>query len=124
MIKNSNKSKKCFAKLSTREIQNIKYYIKGAVYSFCNNCKSNDGDNCWFAAYNLFGEENYYWQEPLIMLYNYYINIGKPQSEAIIFAGKDIGILLKQVLIEDTRVYEQNSMQRKFLVNSYKLLHI
>lgn len=121
MIINNKKVKSISARLPLQIVQNIKYYIKGAVYSFCNNCKNETGENTWFSAYNLFGENNYYWQEPLIELYNYYIELGKTQNLAILSAGKDIGILLKTVLVEDTRLYEQNYTQRHFQVNSYIL---
>ena len=121
MIKNNIKTKKISANLSLQEINDIKKYIKGAVYSFCNNCKEENGENRWFAAYNLFGEDNYYWQSPLNVLYNYYINVGKSQSDAIKSAGIDIGCLLKEVLMEDNRIYIQDCCQRKFIVNKYRL---
>lgn len=108
------------ARISQEKITDIKYYIKGAVYSFCNNRKDDSGSE-WFAAYNLFGEDNYYWQEPIIDIYNYHKSTGKDDKSACEQAGKDVGWLLKEVLFEDNnRNYEQGEEKRRFSVNKYR----
>ena len=126
MIENnvSTKIRNISAKITSEQINNIKYYIKGSVYSFCNNCKNENGGQLPFAAYKLFGEDNYYWQDPLIALYDYYHEIrGLGLEESVAAAGKDIGLLLKLVLQEDpVRTYRQLSAQRKYEVNAYVLI--
>ena len=122
MIMNENKFKSMTANLSNEEIVNIKYYVKGAVYSFCNNCKDNKGSNLWFSIHTLFGKKDRFWKDPLVSLYDYYINIGKTHKAAVLSAGKDLGVLLKEVLIEDDRVYQKSKEQRKYLINSYRLI--
>ena len=100
----------------------IKAYIKGCVYSFCNSNKLNGGSD-WFAAHNLFGEENYYWQPPIKAIWTYHKSIAKSDKSACSAAGHDIGWLLKQILLEDTnRKYEQSTKQRQFRVKRYRCI--
>lgn len=120
MIENFIKNKKISADLSEQEINDIKLFIKGAVYGFCNNCKEADGKSCWFSVFTLFGKDNYYWEKPLINIYNYHIANGKDIKTAVLLSGQDLGHLLKEVLNEDTRKYEMASLQRKFSVNTYR----
>ena len=119
MIINEKTTKKISAKLSALEIDVIKVYIQGAVYSFC-NYKNEDGKSGWFAVYTLFGKDNYYWKYPLKLLYEYHIAQGKTQKEAVSMAGKDLVILLKNFLIEDDYTYEVDKEQRHFSVNCYR----
>lgn len=123
IINNKARSKKISAQLTQQEINDIKLFIKGAVYAYCNNCFDKDGNSNWFSVYTLFGKDNYYWNNPLISIYNYHINNDKDNKTAISLSGQDLGHLLKKVLIEDNdRKYEQDSMQRKYNVNSYRLI--
>jgi hypothetical protein len=60
-----------------------------------------------FAARDLVGGENFEWQgTPLIVLYEKHINLGKTNESAIEDAGKDLGWLLKAVLVDDKRHFE------------------
>ena len=61
----------------------------------------------WFAARDLLGGDNYYWQgTPLIQLYDYYLNGDEDnQDYAVEEAGKAAGRLLKEVLINDKRTF-------------------
>ena len=69
-------------------------FLQGAVYSWCKNRKDE-----WFAARDLLGGDNYYWQgTPMIALYE--------KSEDVEQAGKDAGWLLKRVLNDDKRTFE------------------
>lgn len=122
MFNNEQKIRKISAKLSGEQITRIKYFIKGAVYSFCANnlAIEQDGTSQWFGVYTLFGGNNFYWSDPLVELYNYYIKINKSSDEAINMAGQDVGHLLKQVLQEDDRTYEVDRKQRRFSIKMYK----
>lgn len=62
-----------------------------------------------FAARDLLGGANYYWQgTPLMPLYDYYLEHSDGDDEyAVREAGRAAGNLLKRVLIEDSkRTYE------------------
>lgn len=114
LINGSQRIYKITAKLSIEEITNIEYYVKGAVYSYCNNKLSDATNSDWFATYNLFGEKNYYWQDPIYKIYDWHIKQGCTNKQAFDKAGKDIGWILKSVLKQDkTREYEQDSIQRQ-----------
>ena len=56
--------------LSDEQLRLMKAFLQGAVYCWCKNRKDE-----WFAARDLLGGDNYYWQgTPLIQLYDYYLN--------------------------------------------------
>lgn len=125
MFNNEQKIRKISAKLSGEQITHIKHFIKGAVYSFCANnlAAEQDGTSQWFGVSLLFGGKNYYWKEPLIELYDYYINAGKSSDTAKNMAGRDVGHLLKQVLQEDDRTYDIENKQRRFSTKMYKCIN-
>lgn len=80
--------------ITDEQKQRILDFLQGAVYSWCKNRK-----NEWFAARDLLGGDNYYWQRtPMIALYE--------KSENVEQAGKDAGWLLKRVLNDDKRTFE------------------
>uniref|UniRef100_UPI004049B690 hypothetical protein n=1 Tax=Gelidibacter sp. TaxID=2018083 RepID=UPI004049B690 len=82
--------------------QKICNYIQGSVYSWSKN-KPNE----WFTTSSLFGKENFDWQgTPMQVLYDKHINQGKSHKEAIKFAGRDAGHLLKKVLQKDKRIFD------------------
>lgn len=85
------------------EIQMMKSFLQGAVYCWCKNRPDE-----WFAARDLLGGENYFWEgTPLYRLYEVYYNEGENEQEyAISEAGKAAGRLLKIVLLEDKREFE------------------
>lgn len=86
------------------ELQRMRDYLLGAVQVWCR-----DRYGEWFAARDLLGGANYYWQgTPLMRLYEYYMEQSDDDSEYLIRqAGRAAGHLLKRVLIEDTkRTYE------------------
>jgi hypothetical protein len=73
--------------------------------------------NEWFSLRDLMGGENYFWNDtPLIVLYNKYINLGKLNDDAVLGAGKDGGWLLKYVINQDKREFET----KKEMVRKYK----
>ena len=80
----------------------MRYYLLGAVQSWCRDRKEQ-----WFAARDLLGGANYYWQgTPLYPLFTYYQQFGD-DDYAVTQAGRAAGRLLKRVLIEDEkRTYE------------------
>ena len=86
------------------EKQRMRDYLLGAVQAWCR-----DRHGEWFAARDLLGGANYYWQgTPLMPLYDYYLEYSDGDDEsAVREAGRAAGNLLKRVLIEDEkRTYE------------------
>lgn len=90
--------------LKEEELKPMRDYLLGAVQVWCRDRKGE-----WFAARDLLGGANYYWQgTPLYDLYEHYLKISNGDSEyAVKQAGRAAGNLLKRVLIEDSkRTYE------------------
>ena len=91
-----------------RQLMLMKAFLQGAVYCWCKNRK-----NEWFAARDLLGGDNYYWQgPPLLALFEHY-RAGREDQDSIQYAieeaGKATGRLLKEVLINDKRTFETQS---------------
>jgi len=83
--------------LNQQQKQEIKCFLQGAVYAWCNS-----NNNQPFLFKNLMGGENYYWQNtPLYALYDYYIKLNKDDDTAVKKASNDAGMLLKAVLKDD-----------------------
>lgn len=85
-----------------KDLKPMCFYLLGAVQSWCRDRKEQ-----WFAARDLLGGANYYWQgTPLYPLFTYYQQFGD-DDYAVTQAGRAAGRLLKRVLIEDEkRTYE------------------
>lgn len=83
-------------------LQRMRDYLLGAVQVWCR-----DRHGEWFAARDLLGGANFYWQgTPLYPLFTYYQQFGD-DNYAITQAGRAADWLLKRVLIEDEkRTYE------------------
>lgn len=80
--------------ITNEQRQRIMDFLQGAVYCWCKNRKDE-----WFAARDLLGGDNYYWQEtPMYALYE--------KSEDVELAAKDAGWLLKMVINSDKRTFE------------------
>lgn len=93
--------------LTENEKKEISAFLQGAVYLWC----SLKGD-AEFAARDFIGGTNYFWKKtPLYKLYEHYEINGNENSEEA--AGKDAGILLKEVLINDKRTFEQFEKQNE-----------
>jgi len=88
--------------LEENDLKLMRAYLLGAVQVWCRDRKGE-----WFAARDLLGGPNFYWQgTPLIELFKYYKQFGE-DDYAITQAGRAAGRLLKRVLIEDEkRTYE------------------
>lgn len=99
MITTVHKQRAITAKIDKNEQQRIKDFIQGAVYCFCKNCPNQP-----FSASSLFGGENYDWSgTPLIALYDWHKSCN---GDPVEMAGKDLGWLLLDVIIEDNRIFE------------------
>lgn len=99
MLKNHSKIYDISAKITNDEKEKIFYFIQGAVYSYCKNCHGKS-----FAARDLFGGENADWTgTPLEVLYNWHMNNGS--NNPVNSAGKDVGKLLKSVVENDERLF-------------------
>lgn len=100
MLINGHKQRNIVADLSANQHQRIKDFIQGAVYCYCKN-----KPNMYFAARDLFGGENYRWEgTALIDLYKWHVQ--NSNNDPVGMAGKDIGWLLLDVIIEDKREFE------------------
>ena len=93
---------KIIAKLD--HLDEIYAFIQGAVYCWCRNNKYEDGSNMLFSVRDLFAGPGTSWKTtPLYELRRWheihYPNF-PPQT-----AAKDLNFLLKDVLIEDVRVF-------------------
>ena len=85
--------------ISDEEQNLIRAYLQGAIYAWC-NCKKQE--EFQFATFS--GGDNYYWEgTPLYPLYE-----NQPtndENKALADAAKYGGVLLKQVLINDKRLF-------------------
>lgn len=97
--------------IAQAELDLASAFLQGAVYCWCKNNK-----NHWFAARDLVGGDNYFWQyTPLMPLYEHYLNMGS-QEYAVDQAGKAAGRLLKKILIEDKRTFQtRENFSREYL---------
>lgn len=78
-------------------------FMQGAVYAWCNVHGSEP-----FAARNLVGGDNFYWQgTPLYLLYEHYHNLypNDDSGYAVMQAGRALGHILKRVIVEDKRTF-------------------
>lgn len=89
--------------ISESQRQDIIHFLQGLVYCWCKNRKGEP-----FAARDLLGGDNYYWQDtPMMVLFDYYRNGDDINNEyAVEEAGKAAGRLLYQLLYKDKREFE------------------
>lgn len=78
------------------------------MYCWCNNNLDENGQQTWSFARKFIGEKNRSWGgTPLSILYDHYHYVlGKSEEYAINQAGKDAGMLLKDILRRDSRTFE------------------
>ena len=98
---------------SEEQLSLMRAFLQGAVYCWCKNRKDE-----WFAARDLIGGDNYFWQgTPLYPLFLYYLNEDETHPEyAVEEAGKAAGRLLKGMLMDDKRTFET----RKVYTREYR----
>ena len=90
-------------------------FMQGAIYCWVKNRKGE-----WFAVRNLVGGENADWSgTPLEKIYEKHINAGKSNDEAFEAAAKDVGWIVKAILSEDGRTFENDNSG---YINSYRWL--
>lgn len=89
--------------ISSEQRHNIMHFLQGSVYCWCKNRKDEA-----FAARDLLGGDNYYWQAtPMMVLFEYYRNGDDSNNAyAVKEAGKAAGRLLYQLLYEDKREFQ------------------
>ena len=93
--------------------QRIRDFLQGAAYSWCKNRKDE-----WFSLRDLMGGDNYFWENtPLFVLYEKQINLGHTNNAAVEAAGKDGGWIFKKLLSDDSRIFEtkKEDLIRKYL---------
>ena len=89
--------------IGEQQRRDMMHFLQGAVYCWCKNRKGEP-----FAARDLLGGDNYYWQDtPMITLYEYYRDGNDGNNDyAVEEAGKAAGRLLYQLLYDDKREFE------------------
>lgn len=86
--------------LTGAERQSIYDFLQGAVYAWCNT----KGTQEFFASTLVGGENGEHWEgTPLWVLNEKYLSRNKTPQQAFEQAGKDIGNLLKNAIMEDKR---------------------
>ena len=83
-------------------IHDMMNFLQGSVYCWCKNRKGES-----FAARDLLGGDNYYWQDtPMMALYEHYLDGNDDNHDyAVEEAGKAAGRLLYQLLLDDKREF-------------------
>ena len=122
MILNCKDTSKIAAVISPKEIENIKNYLQKAVMDFCAEFYDQIYYDRWFSLNTIFNGEDYYKKKPLIAVYDYYINIGKNEKDAIIFALLDLNCLLEEILTKDSKVFTKKAYDTNSYLPSYMLL--
>lgn len=113
MLLDGNKTVKNIDILSDVEIQRVRDFLQGAIYCWCKNRK-----DFWFGLRDLMGGENFFWQgTPLYVLYSEHVKVLGNSDASITAAAMDAGLLLKKVLYEDKRGFNQRKEEG---VNKYK----
>jgi hypothetical protein len=107
------------AGINCSQKKDIEQHIKGAVYCWLKNSTTfstvNDG---WLGISELLGtaDDDRFWTEtPLNELWIWHKNHPDPKDTPMTASGKDAGLLLKKVLLEDSHVFERTeSKPRKY----------
>ena len=88
--------------INEEQRESIIHFLQGSVYCWCKNRKGEP-----FAARDLLGGDNYYWQDtPMMALFEYYRDGNDANNEyAVKEAGKAAGRLLYQMLYNDKREF-------------------
>lgn len=119
MIINCKDTSKMAAKISPQETAIIKNYLKRAVTDFCAVYYDELYYERWFSLNTVFQGEYFYKQKPINAVYDYYINIGKNENDAKIFALLDLNCLLEEILAKSDRVYTKKTNDTKYCLPSY-----
>lgn len=115
MIRGEKAFRKTVAELEKSQLLVIETYLQGMVYCWCKNCKDEDDVPKWFTARDLVGGDNFYWERtPLQAIWSWH-NHNRP-ADAQDMAGKDLGHILKKVIIEDSRTFKtEKGYTRKYI---------
>lgn len=122
MIINCTKISKIAAVISPKAIEDIKNYLKTALTDFCAEYYDQIYYDRWFSLNTLFCDNGFYKQKPLNAVYDYYINIGKNEKDAVIFALLDLNCVLENILTESLKVFTKQICDNKFYLPSYMLI--
>lgn len=93
------------------ELQRMRDYLLGAVQAWCR-----DRHGEWFAARDLLGGANYYWQgTPLIRLYDYYMEQSDQDDEySVRQAGRALDIYSKGCSMKIQSVFTKHVLLSYF----------
>ena len=122
MIVNCKDTSKIAAIILPKAIEDIKTYLKKAVMEFCAQYYDQIYYDRWFSLNTIFQSDCYYKQKPLNVVYDYYINIGKNEKDAVIFALLDLNCVLENILTESLKVFTKQICDNKFYLPSYMLI--
>lgn len=76
----------------------------------------------WFCLNTIFKDNEFYKEKPLSAVYDYYINIGKTEKDAAIFALLDLNCLLEEFFTESSKVFTKKACDKNCYLPSYTLL--
>ncbi len=122
MIINCEKTSKIAAIISPQETENIKNYLKTAFMDFCAKFYDRIYYERWFSLNTVFCDSDFYKQKPLNAVYEYYLNIGKNEKDAIVFALLDLNCFLEEILAEDSKVFTKKMPDKTSYLPSYILI--
>ncbi len=115
MVTNDYTMRSIVAQIDKNQRELIEAFVQGAVYCHCKISEKGTS----FAARDLFGGDNYYWQgTPLIALYQWHEN--NDADDPVGMAGKDLGWILLGVLAKDKRHFSKS----KEYTNVYEWLYL
>lgn len=101
--------------ISATSKRRIYDFLQGSVYCWCKNRKDE-----WFAARDLVGGENFYWDgTPLLALYKKHVKLGS--ADPVVSAAMDLGLMLRQVIEKDKRRFTTKKVkQLKYHIRKYQ----
>ncbi|MBQ6979854.1 MAG: hypothetical protein IJQ07_04350 [Clostridia bacterium] len=122
MIINCKDTSKIAAIISPKETEDLKNYLKNAVMNFCAEFYDQIYYDRWFSLDTIFCDNGFYKQKPLNAVYDYYLNIGKTEKDATVFALLDLNCLLEEILAEDSKVFTKKAPDKTSYLPSYMLI--
>ena len=97
-----NSETRSISGVTPEQLRAIKLFMQGAIYCWVKNRKGKE-----FRVRDLMGGENFSWEgTPLQVLYDNQVRTGRSSEESIAEAGKDLGWIVKDVLVEDKRTFK------------------
>lgn len=112
---------KIAALISEQESADIKDYLRTAVTHFCTDYYDQLYYDRWFSLKTLFCNDDFYKLKPLCAVYDYYVKIGKTETDAEIFSLLDLNCFLDELLATDGKTFSKQK-NGKFNLPSYMMI--